>query len=88
MCGARRNFCNKIDLVQILVYIQLYFIQCITSSTQDYSRYSVENLKRFPALALILYKIYHAYYIFIFRKYKRYENGAEQKIDFQYDLAN
>ena len=33
--------------------------------------YSFENLKRFPPLALILLKIYDAYYIFIFEKMLR-----------------
>ena len=51
-------------------------------------RYSGENLKRFQPSALILWKIYHAYYIFVFRKNYRYKNVAAQKIDFRYILAN
>ena len=30
ICGARRNLCYEIHLFQILVYIQLNFLSCIS----------------------------------------------------------
>ena len=47
-----------------------------------YSKYSVENWKHFQTLELILYNIYHAYYIFTFRKSFCFQNDAAQKLDF------
>ena len=53
------NFLNKTIIVQKVVYIQsnfvfVFFKQCINTSTSNYARQSVENLKHLWPFALIL----------------------------------